>query len=78
MKTENIPYTRKSGVLITKNNPYLSFGKNRQERHKKDPQHHGMIVVGMYRYFRYIQFIAGKIVKGNVFPEKKILHYLPM
>lgn len=73
MKAINIPFTIKSGIEITKKQPYLHSGENRRMRRLKQPLFIGngnqypITVVGKLKYLRHIQ----------VTPDgKKIMHYL--
>jgi hypothetical protein len=71
----NIPFTIKSGIEITKKQPYLHSGQNRRARRLRQPPFIGngkqypITVSGKLKYLRHIQ----------ITPDgKKIMHYLSL
>ena len=64
----NIPYTRKSGIVIDKAHPYVSTG-NRATRRKKEPPfkgnvgHISLTVTGKSKYYRETQIVNGRIIQ---------------
>jgi hypothetical protein len=71
--TVNVPFTRKSGVEITKKTPYLSQGPNRRDRRYKEPRfvgnskNHHLTVTRNGKYRRVVQITPdGKTINHYV------------